>query len=86
MSKYIYSVIDKAGAIVDEMQFDSYQDCIKNLQDELVLDEYEEIIDGDIEAVFIYKVRDDLIHVHYRIDELTGEGLTDEYEVCRITR
>lgn len=77
MSKYIYSVMDKAGDIVDEMQFDSYQDCIRNLQDELVLD-VEEIIDGDIEAVFIYKVNDDFQH---GVDELT-----DEYEVCRITR
>lgn len=77
MSKYIYSVIDKAGDIVDEMQFDSYQDCIRNLQDELVLD-VEEIIDGDIEAVFIYKVNDDF---QRGVDELT-----DEYEVCRITR
>lgn len=78
MSKYIYSVINVAGDIVDEMQFDSYQDCIKNLRDELVLDEYEEIIDGDIDAVFIYKVNDD--HQH-GVDELT-----DEYEVGRITR
>ena len=78
MSKYIYSVLDKAGDIVDEMQFDSYQDCIRNLQDELVLDEHEEIIDGDIEAVFIYKVNDDFRH---GVDELT-----DEYEVCRITQ
>lgn len=77
MSKYIYSVIDKAGDIVDEMQFDSYQDCIRNLQDELVLD-VEEIIDGDIEAVFIYKVNDNF---QRGVDELT-----DEYEVCRITR
>lgn len=77
MSKYIYSVMDKAGDIVDEMQFDSYQDCIRNLQDELVLD-VEEIIDGDIEAVFIYKVNDDF---QRGVDELT-----DEYEVCRITR
>ena len=77
MSKYIYSVLDKAGDIVDEMQFDSYQDCIRNLQDELVLD-VEEIIDGDIKAVFIYKVNDDF---QRDIDELT-----DEYEVCRITR
>ena len=77
MSKYIYSVIDKAGDIVDEMQFDSYQDCIRNLQDELVLD-VEEIIDGDIEAVFIYKVNDDF---QRGVDELT-----DKYEVCRITR
>ena len=77
MSKYIYSVMDKAGDIVDEMQFDSYQDCIRNLQDELVLD-VEEIIDGDIEAVFIYKVNDDFQH---GVDELT-----DEYEVCRITQ
>lgn len=77
MSKYIYSVIDKAGDIVDEMQFDSYQDCIRNLQDELVLD-VEEIIDGDIKAVFIYKVNDDFQH---GVDELT-----DEYEVCRITQ
>lgn len=78
MSKYIYSVINVAGDIVDEMQFDSYQDCIRNLRDELVLDEYEEIIDGDIEAVFIYKVNDDFQH---GVDELT-----DEYEVGRITR
>lgn len=78
MSKYIYSVINVAGDIVDEMQFDSYQDCIRNLQDELVLDEYEEIIDGDIEAVFIYKVNDDF---QRDVDELT-----DEYEVGRITR
>ena len=77
MSKYIYSVMDKAGDIVDEMQFDSYQDCIRNLQDELVLD-VEEIIDGDIESVFIYKVNDDF---QRGVDELT-----DEYEVCRITR
>ena len=77
MSKYIYSVIDKAGDIVDEMQFDSYHDCIRNLRDELVLD-VEEIIDGDIEAVFIYKVNDDFQH---GVDELT-----DEYEVCRITQ
>ena len=77
MSKYIYSVLDKAGDIVDEMQFDSYQDCIRNLQDELVLD-VEEIIDGDIKAVFIYKVNDDF---QRDVDELT-----DEYEVCRITR
>lgn len=77
MSKYIYSVIDKAGDIVDEMQFDSYQDCIRNLQDELVLD-VEEIIDGDIKAVFIYKVNDDF---QRDVDELT-----DEYEVCRITQ
>ena len=77
MSKYIYSVMDKAGDIVDEMQFDSYQDCIRNLQDELVLD-VEEIIDGDIEAVFIYKVNDNF---QRGVDELT-----DEYEVCRITR
>ena len=86
MSKYIYSVMDKAGDIVDEMQFDSYQDCIRNLQDELVLDEHEEIIDGDIDAVVIYKVTDNFIRVHYQVDELTGDGLTDEYEVCRITR
>ena len=86
MSKYIYSVMDTAGDIVDEMQFDSYQDCIRNLQDELVLDEHEEIIDGDIDAVVIYKVTDDFIRVHYQVDELTGDGLTDEYEVCRITR
>ena len=78
MSKYIYSVINVAGDIVDEMQFDSYQDCIRNLQDELVLDEREEIIDGDIEAVFIYKVNDDF---QRGVDELT-----DEYEVCRITQ
>ena len=78
MSKYIYSVINVAGDIVDEMQFDSYQDCIRNLRDELVLDEYEEIIDGDIEAVFIYKVNDDF---QRDVDELT-----DEYEVGRITR
>lgn len=78
MSKYIYSVINVAGDIVDEMQFDSYQDCIRNLRDELVLDEYEEIIDGDSEAVFIYKVNDDFQH---GVDELT-----DEYEVGRITR
>lgn len=78
MSKYIYSVLNTAGDIVDEMQFDSYQDCIRNLQDELVLDEHEEIIDGDIEAVFIYKVNDDF---QRGVDELT-----DEYEVCRITR
>lgn len=78
MSKYIYSVINVAGDIVDEMQFDSYQDCIRNLRDELVLDEYEEIIDGDIDAVFIYKVNDDFQH---GVDELT-----DEYEVGRITR
>ena len=78
MSKYIYSVMDKAGNIVDEMQFDSYQDCIRNLRDELVLDEHEEIIDGDIEAVFLYKVNDDF---QRDVDELT-----DEYEVCRITR
>lgn len=78
MSKYIYSVINVAGDIVDEMQFDSYQDCIRNLRDELVLDEHEEIIDGDIEAVFIYKVNDDF---QRGVDELT-----DEYEVCRITR
>ena len=86
MSKYIYSVFNVAGDIVDEMQFDSYQDCIRNLQDELVLDEHEEIIDGDIDAVVIYKVTDDFIRVHYQVDELTGDGLTDEYEVCRITR
>lgn len=78
MSKYIYSVINVAGDIVDEMQFDSYQDCIRNLRDELVLDEYEEIIDGDIKAVFIYKVNDDF---QRDVDELT-----DEYEVGRITR
>lgn len=78
MSKYIYSVINVAGDIVDEMQFDSYQDCIRNLRDELVLDEYEEIIDGDIDAVFIYKVNDDF---QRGVDELT-----DEYEVGRITR
>ena len=78
MSKYIYSVINVAGDIVDEMQFDSYQDCIRNLRDELVLDEYEEIIDGDIDAVFIYKVNDDF---QRDVDELT-----DEYEVGRITR
>ena len=78
MSKYIYSVINTAGDIVDEMQFDSYQDCIRNLRDELVLDEYEEIIDGDIDAVFIYKVNDDF---QRDVDELT-----DEYEVGRITR
>ena len=86
MSKYLYSVFNVAGDIVDEMQFDSYQDCIRNLRDELVLDEHEEIIDGDIEAVFIYKVTDDFIRVHYQVDELTGDGLTDKYEVCRITR
>lgn len=78
MSKYIYSVINVAGDIVDEMQFDSYQDCIRNLRDELVLDEYEEIIDGDIDAVFIYKVPDNF---QRNVDELT-----DEYEVGRITR
>lgn len=78
MSKYVYSVINVAGDIVDENQFDSYQDCIRNLRDELVLDEYEEIIDGDIDAVFIYKVNDDFQH---GVDELT-----DEYEVGRITR
>ena len=78
MSKYIYSVMDKAGDIVDEMQFDSYQDCIRNLRDELVLDEHKEIIDGDIEAVFIYKVNDDF---QPGVDELT-----DEYEVRRITQ
>ena len=78
MSKYIYSVMDKAGDIVDEMQFDSYQDCIRNLRDELVLDEHEEIIDGDIEAVFIYKVHDDFQH--------GVDVLTDEYEVRRITQ
>ena len=78
MSKYIYSVINTSGDIVDEMQFDSYQDCIRNLRDELVLDEYEEIIDGDIDAVFIYKVNDDF---QREVDELT-----DEYEVGRITR
>lgn len=78
MSKYIYSVINVAGDIVDEMQFDSYQDCIRNLRDELVLDEYEEIIDGDIEAVFIYKVPDNF--------QRNVDDLTDEYEVGRITR
>lgn len=78
MSKYVYSIINVAGDIVDENQFDSYQNCIRNLRDELVLDEYEEIIDGDIEAVFIYKVNDDFQH---GVDELT-----DEYEVGRITR
>lgn len=78
MSKYIYSVLNKAGDIVDEMQFDSYQDCIRNLRDELVLDGHEEIIDGDIEAVFIYKVNDDF---QRDVDELT-----DEYEVRRITQ
>ena len=78
MSKYIYSVMDKAGDIVDEMQFDSYQDCIRNLRDELVLDEHEEIIDGDIEAVFFYKVPDDFQHC---VDELT-----DYHEVRRITQ
>lgn len=86
MSKYIYSVFNVAGDIVDEMQFDSHQDCIRNLQDELILDEHEEIIDDDIEAVFIYKVSDTFIRVHYKVDELTGDGLTDKYEVCRITR
>lgn len=78
MSKYIYSVMDKAGAIVDEMQFDFYHDCIRNLRDELVLDEHEEIIDGDIEAVFLYEVDDDF---QRDVDELT-----DEYEVRRITQ
>lgn len=42
-------------------------------------------IDGDSEAVFIYKVTDNCIRVHYQVDELTGDGLTDEYEVCQIT-
>lgn len=77
MSKYIYSVMDIGGDIIDEEQFATKQECIKHLQTELVLDEHEEIIDGDIEAVFFYKVPDDFQH---GVDELT-----DEYEVYRLT-
>ena len=42
-------------------------------------------VDSDSEAVFIYKVTDNFIRVHYQVDELTGDELTD-YHVCQITR
>ena len=77
MSKYIYSVMDIGGDIIDEEQFATKQECIKHLQNELVLDDYEEIIDGDIEAVCIYRVPDNFQH---GVDELT-----DYFEVDRIT-
>ena len=77
MSKYIYSVMDIGGDIIDEEQFATKQECIKHLQNELVLDDYEDIVDGDIEAVFIYKVPDNFQH---GVDELT-----DYFEVDRIT-
>lgn len=78
MSKYIYSVMDVAGNIVEEEHRSQMQDVIDVLVENGLIDEDEEITDEDVQAILIYQV-----------DELTGEidtELTDEYEVCRITR
>jgi hypothetical protein len=89
MSKYIYSVMDVAGNIVEEEHRSQMQDVIDVLVENGLIDEDEEIIDEDVQAILIYQVSDNFIRVHYQVDELTGEigtELTDEYEVRRITR
>lgn len=78
MSKYIYSVIDAAGNIVDEEQRQQYQDVISVLVGNGLIDEDEEITDEDVQAILLYEVNDAFQH---GVDDLT-----DEYEFARITR
>lgn len=78
MSKYIYSVMDVAGNIVEEEQNKQYEDLIYVLVKNGLMDEDEEITDEDVQAIILYEVPDDFQH---GVDDLT-----DEYEFARITR